>query len=271
MRSRAKVEKDIAALGAEVQALSRQRGRALPTPEDTVEVMFALGPTMEAMSAAREPGEDQGEKLAALFAVREVAPGCEALKQAYGNAFRLGLEQDRSGYEGALRELRPLLRAVLVQRADRWSEAWREASRQFGLYLGAKNWLAGLPAPPANAPAVTRAGDDWATEVITKAKGWHLVVLAARALYLAQAELKAWQEWIGGEAARQHALLLSERSSPTPSVSEDPAVRWEREVAKHTVPDEEEAELVQRGVVSAEALAAVKALPPIPPAQEQAA
>jgi len=264
MRTKAKIEAEITALASEVSEVARQRGAALPTPQDLAEVIEALGVSAEAIWAARQPGEDEDERFAALFTPGEVAPSYEALCEAYGNALGGAVSQDRSAYEAALRELRPVLREVLVRNAERWARPWAETSRKLDLYWGAKSWLAGVPAPPAEAPAVARAGADWATQVVAKAKGWHLILLAARALHLAHLELQGWREWVTGGAVKWHASYQSERVNPNPSCSEDPALLWAREVAKHTLPDDEESALVQRGVVTAEALAAVKALAPIP-------
>jgi hypothetical protein len=102
-------------------------------------------------------------------------------------------------------------------------------------------------------------------ESAARAKGWQRVVLAGLALNVAATELREWRDWIAGGAVKQHDFPLRERANPTPSLAEDPAARWARDVTKYTLPDDEEAELVQRGVVTAEELAAVKALAPIPP------
>ena len=268
MLTKAKIEAEIAALGEEVEAVARRRGRSLPTPEDLGDLLDALGVTLEALRAARDATEDEGEKLAAIFTPGEVAPGAEALREAYLTLIGPALIRDGPAYFRALRALRPVLADLLEQRAERWSRAWREAPRPFDFHRGDRSGQErvsvplAFPARPGQTPA------EWATETVAKAKGWHRVVLAGLALNVAATELKEWRDWIAEEAVKQHDLLLRERANPTPSSAEDPAARWARDVAKHTLPDEEEAELVRQGVVRAEELAAVKALPPSPPGRE---
>jgi hypothetical protein len=264
MLTRVKLEAEIAVLTEEVKTVARQRGAALPTAEDLVDLLEVLEPALEAMQAAQEPGEGQNERLAALYAPGEVVPAAEALREVYVEALWAGMAADRPAYQQALRELRPVLRELLLLRAARWSEEWGETSRFHRLYRDATRWLAGAPAGSEPILATCTA------ESVAQARGWRLVVMAARALHCAVTELQQWREWIAGGAVEQHASLLRETTSPTPASTEDPAARWAREVARHTLPDGEEAELVQRGVVSAEELAAVKALPPIPPGRESA-
>jgi len=268
MLTRAKIAADIAALAEEVNQVARRRGRALPTPEDLGDLLRALGVTREEAQAAREPGEGQEERLAALFTPGEVAPAAEALKQAYLTVVVTAVRQDRPAYHRALRGLRPVLADLLVRRAGQWSARWAEASRCFELYRGASSWLAGVSAPPPLSARPGQTSETWAAESVAKAKGWQLALLAGLALNVAQTELREWRDWITGGAAKQHGFLLRERSNPDPCSSEEPAAWWARDVAKHALSEEEEAELVRRGVVSAEALAAVKALPPIPAGRE---
>jgi len=268
MLTRAKVEAEITALAAEVNEVARRRGRSLPTPSDLADLLAALGVTLEMMASAREPGEDQGERLAAIFTPGEVAPAAEALREAYLTLIGLALSADRPAYFRALRALRPVLADLLVRRAEQWSERWAEACQSLEFYRGGANWLASVPPPPAVSAGAGPTPEEWAADTVARAKGWQRVVLAAQALNVAGTERKEWRDWITGGAITQHELLLHERANPVSSSPEDPAARWGRDVARHTLPEEEEAELVRRGVVSAEEVAAVKALPPIPPGRE---
>ena len=268
MLTRAKIESEITSLAAEVGEVARRRGRSLPTPNDLADLLTALGVTLEMTASAREPGEDQAERLAAIFTPGEVAPAAEALREAYLSLIGPALVADRPGYFRALRALRPVLSDLLTRRAEAWAGRWAEAARPFELYRGACSWLTGASAPPPVSAGAGRTPVEWATESAAKARGWHRVLLAALALNVAATELREWRDWIAGGAVKQHDLLLRERSNPTPCSTEDPGARWARELAKHTLPEEEEVELVRQGVVSAEDLAAVKALPPIPPGRE---
>jgi len=267
--TKARIEAEITALSAEVGAVARRHGRSLPTPDDLADLLTALGVTLEAMASAREPGEDQDRRLAAIFTPGEVAPAAAALRETYLALIGPALIADRPAYFRALRALRPVLTDLLERRAEPWAERWSQTSRPFELYRGACSWLTGASTPPPLSAGSGHTPAEWATESVARAKGWRRVLLAGLALNVAATELREWREWIAGGAVKQHDALLRERADPTPSSPEDPAARWARDVAKHTLPDDEEAELVQRGVVTAEELATVKALPPIPSGREQ--
>jgi len=122
MLTKAKIEAEITALSAEVEAVARQHGAALPTPEDLADLLTALGVTLEMMASAREPGEDQGERLVAIFTPGEVAPAAEALGEAYLTLIGYALIRDRPAYHRALRALRPVPSDLLVRRAEPWAE-----------------------------------------------------------------------------------------------------------------------------------------------------
>ena len=268
MLTKARIEAEIAALATEVNEVARRRGRSLPTPNDLADLLMALGVTLEAMASAREPGEDQDRRLAAIFTPGEVAPAAAALREGYLTLIGPALIADRPAYFRALRALRPVLANLLERRAEQWSERWVTASRPSDFYRGTGSPQGQFSVPPAFPARPDQTPADWAAQAVARAKGWHRVLLAGLALNVAATELREWRDWIAGEAMKQYDALLRERANPAPSSTEDPAARWARDVAKHTLPDEEEVELLHRGVVTAEELAAVKALPPISPGPE---
>jgi len=136
-----------------------------------------------------------------------------------------------------LRELRTPLADLLVRRAEAWSRPWRDASEFLDSYWEARQWLRGA-ARPTRVTALDPADAEEIRAKVAETKGWPLALLAGMALQCAEAERAEWRAWIAGEEAAPH----------------DPGL-----------PEEEEAELVRRGIVSAEDLAAAKARPPVPP------
>jgi len=268
MRTRARIEAEIAALATEVQELARGRGRSLPTLDEWADLLEVLGVTDEDLHAGAQGDEDE-EAVFSRFVTRgEVTPAAESVQEAFLAVVLAAVSEDRPAYYRALRALPPLLSDLLVRRAEQWSHHWTATSHFFDLYRGARSWLTGASAPPSLSARPDRTAAEGVQANVAKAKGWQLALLAALALRCAAAELTEWRAWIAGGATTQHDSLLRERVSSTPRCSDDPGTRWARDVAKHTLPDEEEAALVQRGVVSAEELAAVRALPPIPPGRE---
>lgn len=261
MLTRAKVQEEITALAEEVRAEAHRRGAAMPTGEDLAEVIEALTPTLEQIRAAQAPGEGQDERLWELLSPREILPAAEPLRAAYEQALGQGLAQNRPAYLQSLQELRAALQTLLEERGEQWALHWDRIARKHDLYRGALHSVKGTLGQPKPIPRACTP------ESAAKARGWGLVVLAARALHVARVELSEWREWVTGGAATRREQLLGELSSPALS-PEDPAAVWARELAQHTLPEEEEAELVSRGIVTAEQLAAVKALPPIPPQSE---
>jgi hypothetical protein len=268
MQTKAKLEVEIAAVAEEVRELARRRGRALPTMDDWMDWLQALAATPDDLRAAADRSErgESDEVMLAWFLTRaEVTPAAEPVKEAVRAVIVPAVREERPAYFRALCALRPPLADLLARRAEAWAHDWKARSRSLDLYRGAHSWVTGASAPRSlPAPGDPRAPER-AQETVARAKGWELMVLAGLALHCAAEELTAWREWVRGGAGRQHAFLSRERASTSRCCSEEPAVMWAREVARHALPEEEEAELVGLGVVSAEALAAVKALPPIPP------
>ncbi len=265
MQTRAKLEVEIAALAVEVRELARKRGRALPTMEDWVDLCRALAATSDDLLASEASGESEEVAFSRLVTRAEVTPAAEPVKEALRAVVVAAVQEDRPAYFQALRALRTPLADLLARRAEKWSRDWSARSHFLDLYRGAKSWLTGASAPHSSAVPGDQRAADGARQSVARAKGWELVVLAGLALRCAAEELTAWREWIGGGAARRHAFLTRERASASRCCSDEPALVWVRDVAGHALPEEEEIELVGRGLVRADELAAVKALPPIPP------
>ncbi len=134
---------------------------------------------------------------------------------------------------------------------ETWCQRWLRAPEFEELYYGPRQSLRGA-SPDAS---LAELDPDFAEQIETKLarmKGWPLALLAGKALGCAATELKEWREWVTGEVVpappRQHhtgGYPLGDRPLTE-------------------LPEEEEAELVRRGVVSAEELAAAKARPLAP-------
>jgi hypothetical protein len=266
MQTKAKLEVEIAALAEEVRELARSRGRALPTVDDWMDWLQALAATPEDLRAAAnrvDSGESTETVFSAFVTRAQVAPAAEPVKETLLAAVAPAARGERPAHFRALRALRAALADLLARRAEKWAHDWRARSRSLDLYRGAQSWLAGAPAPRSLSAGGDQRAAEQIRESVARAKGWEVVVLAGLALHCAAEELTAWREWVRGGAGRQHAFLSRERASTSRCCSEEPAVMWAREVARHALPEEEETALVDRGLVSAAELAAVKALPPI--------
>jgi hypothetical protein len=273
MQTKAKLEVEIAALAEEVRELARRRGRALPAAEDWLDLFQALAATPDDLRAAADRldcGESAEAVLCRLVTRVEVSPAAERVKEALLAAVVAAARGERPAYFQGLRGLRPPLTDLLARRAERWAHDWAARSRAVDLYRGAYSWVTGASAPRALPALGDPRAPERARETVAQAKGWELMVPAGLALHCAAEELTAWREWVKGGAAKRHAFLTQERASASRSCSEDPGVTWARDAARHTLPEEEETTLVGRGVVSAEELAAARALPPIPPDAEGA-
>jgi hypothetical protein len=271
MQTKAKLEVEIAALGEEVRELARRRGRALPTMEDWVDWLQALAVTGDDLRAAADRGETE-EAVFSWFLTRgEVTPAAEPVKEALLAVIAPAVREERPAYFRGLRALRAALADLLARRAQKWAHDWTARSRSLDLYRSAYSWVTGAAAPRCLSAGGQQRAAEQIQESVARAKGWEVVVLAGLALHCAAAELTAWREWVTGGAARQHTLLTRECAAASRSCSEEPALLWARDVASHALPEEEETALVARGLVSAEELAAVKALPPIAPDAESVA
>jgi hypothetical protein len=232
--------------------------------EDWVDWLQALAVTGDDLRAAADRGETEEAVFSGFVTRAGVTPAAEPVKEALRAVVLATVRKERPAYLRGLRALRSPLADLLAQRAEKWSHDWTARSHFLDLYRGAKSWLTGASTPRSLSAGGNQHVADGARECVARAKGWELAVLAGLALRCAAEELTAWREWIAGGAARQHAFLLGESARANRSCSDEPALVWARDVASHALPDEEEIELMERGVVSAEELAAVRALPPIP-------
>ncbi len=238
MRKPAKLEAEIAALAAEVEEVARKRGRALPTTQDWVDLFMALGVTYEEIADAPQDGEGDVAVFARLTR-REITPAAEPLLESLLAAEAAALARDRPACYQTLRELRAPLTDLLARRAQTWCQRWLRAPEFEELYYGPRQSLRGA-SPDAS---LAELDPDFAEQIETKLarmKGWPLALLAGKALGCAATELSEWREWVTGEVvpapARQHhtgGYPLGDRPLTV-------------------LPEEEEEELVRRGVVSAE-------------------
>jgi hypothetical protein len=264
VQTKAKLEAEIAALAAEVHEVTRRHGRSLPTGSDWADLFEVMGVTWDELHAAVESGEGDVAVFSGLVLRGEVTPAAEPVREALLAAVLAALAGDRSAYYEALRQLRVPLGELLVRRATRWAHDWVASSEFLYTYREARAWVTRTPLRDPPLAAAPSAPEEAIRTASARAKGWQVAVCAGLGLRLSATEFTEWREWITEGAAKWQAFYLREHASANPSCSEDPADLWQREVARHTLPEDEEAELVRRGVVRGEALAAVKALAPIP-------
>ncbi len=265
MQTKAKLEVEIAALGAEVRELARERGKALPTMEDWVDLCQALALTGDDLQTADESGESEEAVFSGFVTRAPVTPAAEPVQEALVAVVVAAVRQDRLAYFAMVRALRTPLSDLLALRAEKWAQDWNARSRFLDLYRGATSWLTGTAAPRSLPVPGDQRTAEAARDCVARAKGWEVVVLAGLALRCAAEELTAWREWVTGGAVKAHGFQQAEqvKRRPSRSCSDEPALLWAREAAKHTLPEEEEIELVSRGLASAEELAAARALSPI--------
>ena len=211
MRTRAKIEEEIAALATEVRELVRSRGAGLPDVQTLVDFIVAVfgRPGGEAVAEAADSrgtgaiGEAVGEL--------QIAPGAETLRAGVVTAFQA---VGRGGFPAYRREsqaLREALVALLGARANKWR---------------------GLPAAEEFYPPSWQSTVDPAEHVRAKVSGltrWQALVWAGQALACAVEDVWRWRLWQTGwreyqeESRRRGQTGMSEKM-------------WQREVAQHTLP-----------------------------------
>jgi len=220
MRRKDKIEVEIAALATEVRELARRRGRLLPTIEDWGDLLVALGVTEEELRSALESAKDDEAFVSGFVLRREVAPAAGRLKEALLVVVRAAVPGDRPAYYQAVRELRPPLTDLLVQRASKWVHNW-EVREMIG--------------PPVLAQqSQTREGV--VTANVSCLRGWEVALWAGRALKAAHGEFwqHRWWRYGWGEYVREGREGDLRAGRPVYAT-------FEEEECKHLLPAEEAA------------------------------
>jgi len=214
--------------------IAQKRGTGLPGERDMAMLLCLLAGSGDgwhgrATAGAEALDDGDSEGVCASLLSDEVAPGVQTLLDCFGRVLVALVAQDVAAYKAAVKELRSALRGVLAARP-----AWR--SSQGDVHFGAD---------------LGRLG-----------RGFGLVTQAGQALRFATEELSEWQAWYGGGAEKMHRFYEADRLSGT-CFRRGHAERWLSDCQRHTLPPEEVAVLVGRGLVTQEQLDAVAALPPI--------
>ena len=214
MRTRARIAEEIAALAAEVSELVHAHGAGLPDVKTLVEFIgAAFG--YERVHQVAEAVDSRG--LAALGeAVGElqIAPAAEELRVSVVPAFQAQQEGDLPAFKRASQGLREALLSLLEARAGKWRHLW--AARD--LYPPSWQSAAGpVEHVRARVPGLTR---------------WELLVWAGRALGCAGEDVWLWRLWQAGWREHQEDALGRDQTGRSQEI-------WQREVAQHTLPEEE--------------------------------
>ena len=195
MRSRARIEEEIAALVAEAKEVLQRQGRALPEVRQWGDFLFeGLAMDSEGLNALSAEAEAAGKGDVWLFStpVERMAlpPAAEPLRRALLETLATALRNELREYLRARTALRPVLSDLLAQRAERWVHDW-EASRM----IGSAAQLAQRGQTPEEA----------ARQHVSRLRGWEVVVGAGQALRAANREFwqHRWWRYGWGEYVRQ--------------------------------------------------------------------
>ncbi len=213
-RARARIEEDIAALRAEVQALRRQRGAGLPDVDTLVEFIAAVFEGPRILEVARAADAQGLGALAEAVAGLQLAPAAEALQACVVTVFQAAGREDFLAYRRASHTLRQALLALLEARAPKW----RQLQSARDLYPG--SWR--------NAPDPA----EQVRSAVAKLNRWEALVWAGQALACAREDVWLWWLWQTGWREHQEDW---HRRHPQGTTQE----AWQREIAKHTLPPEE--------------------------------
>jgi hypothetical protein len=220
MRTKAKIEEEIAALATEVCELARRRGRLLPTIDDWGNLLVALGVTEEELRSALDSAKIDAGFFSGFVLRREVAPAAERLKEALLAVVPAAVSGDRATYYQAMRELRPLLADLLAQRASRWLHDWE---------------LREMMGPPVLAQQ-SQTREAVVTANVSRLRGWEIALWGGRALAASQREFwqHRWWRYGWGDYVREGREGDKRAGRPVHST-------FEEEECKHLLPAEEAA------------------------------
>jgi len=214
VRTRAKVAEEIAALAAEVSELVHARGVGLPdvrTVVDFIVAAFEYDQVHQVAEAVDARGYGAlGEEMDKL----QIAPAADELRACVGAAFQAIGDGDLGAFTRASAPLRQALLTLLEARAGKWPHLWEARE----LY------------PPSWQKATDPL--EYVRARVPKLTRWEALVWAGQALRCAEEDVWLWRFWQTGQ--REHLEVSLQRGQA--GVTERD---WEREVAQHTLPEEE--------------------------------
>ena len=214
MRTRARIAEEIAALAAEVSELVQAHGVGLPDVKTVVHFMVAAFGYDQARQVA-EVVDSQGyggvgDELSKL----QIAPAAEELKTSVVSAFQAIGERDLGAFKRASQGLREALLTLLEVRAGKWRHLWAAQDLYPPSWRSAADPVEHVR---ARVPGLTR---------------WELLVWAGRALRCAGEDVWLWRLWQAGWREHREDALGRDQTGRSQEI-------WQREVAQHTLPEEE--------------------------------
>ena len=213
--ARAKIEEDIVALSKEVGELRRKRGAGTPDVDTLVGFVVAAFGHERARELALAADDCRGmawvwEAVSEL----QLAPAAEELRARVVTACQAVDQSDLPAFKRASQLLREALVPLLEARAQKW---WR------------------LQAASDFYPPSWQSTSDPAEHVrakVSKLTRWEVLVWAGHALACAAEDVWLWRLWQTGWREYQADVQRTGRSGMT-------AKDWQRELAQHTLPEEE--------------------------------
>ena len=212
--ARRRIEEEIEVLSKEVHELRCRRGLGPPDVEVLVNFLVAAFGRERAYEVTEAIDARGAQALTEALRALPLAPAAEPLRAAVIAAWET---EDIAGFRRASAPLREALAALLEVRAQKWR--YRTQAREC--------YQSGWQQAPDLVEHVRSR--------VPQLNRWSLLVWAGRALGCAVEDVWRWQLWQAGWREYREAEQAREQQT---SHSEE---AWQREVAEHTLPQEEAA------------------------------
>jgi len=214
MRTKAKIEEEIAALATEVRELARQRGAGLADVDTLVKFIVAVFGHQRGKEVAEAADSRGMVAIGEAVGELQIAPAAEALRACVVTVFQAIGRGDFPTYKRESQALREALVALLEARAPKW----RHLHGAEDIY-----------------PSAWRSAVDPVEHVrsaVPKLTRWEVLVWAGHALTCAVEDVWLWRFWQTGWREYEEDSRRRGQSGMTEET-------WQREVAQHTLPETE--------------------------------